>query len=344
MARDQLEQQHPAEVSAASAHAMHHNARHLNLLQKDANTQDSTSDIGSSSSKDRKLSLALHPTNSCTSTSSPTTEQRSHKASVTERDLAQQQTLRQLNGTDSAHRQKNGGPQAGSQASTQPVLVREYTSNPPPRRPSRLSGMKGKRNSKNGRDSAELPPLESFSFQDILASIDPEVHNSIDKIAEICGRSKLSLADEYSSHMPPQGEFTLTGLQEQTSPVAIPRLEPVEEASSTHEVDAQSSRGRRSRVTPLSLVGGVSLAKCDLPSTPVTATSAVASHTRSTHHGEDPGYPGHSESRSSYIPQILSWLRNSQTVSTRSQTSRRDSTASNSLQRILGANPETPMQ
>ncbi|MCJ1287559.1 hypothetical protein MMC26_006911 [Xylographa opegraphella] len=54
--------------------------------------------------------------------------------------------------------------------------------------------------------SHALPPLSAFSFADILASIDQDVKAEIDSIAEICGRSKLSLANEYGSHLPPHGE------------------------------------------------------------------------------------------------------------------------------------------
>ncbi|MCJ1316048.1 hypothetical protein MMC15_001368 [Xylographa vitiligo] len=57
--------------------------------------------------------------------------------------------------------------------------------------------------------SHALPPLSAFSFADILASIDMDVKAEIDSIAEICGRSKLSLANEYGSHLPPHGERLL---------------------------------------------------------------------------------------------------------------------------------------
>ena len=50
-----------------------------------------------------------------------------------------------------------------------------------------------------------LPPLSAFSFSEILASIDSDVSADIHKIAEICGKSKLSMANEYGSHLPPHG-------------------------------------------------------------------------------------------------------------------------------------------
>jgi len=54
---------------------------------------------------------------------------------------------------------------------------------------------------------AKLPPVEAFSFDGILRAVGPEIYDSIDSIAEICAKSKLSMADEYSAHLPPQGEI-----------------------------------------------------------------------------------------------------------------------------------------
>lgn len=72
----------------------------------------------------------------------------------------------------------------------------------------------------------ELPPVSDFSIDGILSAIHPDIEETIDAIAEIMGRSRLSLANEYDSHMPPQGEI-----------IAGPRgaLLPVEEASSSNE-------------------------------------------------------------------------------------------------------------
>lgn len=56
--------------------------------------------------------------------------------------------------------------------------------------------------------SERLPSAEEFSFSAILRAVDPEIRDAIDAIAEICARSRLSLADEYDAHLPPQGEIT----------------------------------------------------------------------------------------------------------------------------------------
>ncbi|USP72959.1 meiosis-specific topoisomerase spo11 [Curvularia clavata] len=59
--------------------------------------------------------------------------------------------------------------------------------------------------------SEQLPSAEDFSFSAILRAVDPEIRDAIDAIAEICAKSRMSLADEYDSHLPPQGEITGTG-------------------------------------------------------------------------------------------------------------------------------------
>jgi hypothetical protein len=70
-----------------------------------------------------------------------------------------------------------------------------------------------------------LPSEEDFSIDGILRAIEPEIRNTLDTIGEICGRSKLSLANEYGSHIAPLGEIR-----------APPGgLLTVEEASSDHE-------------------------------------------------------------------------------------------------------------
>ncbi|BDD58718.1 hypothetical protein MPDQ_000722 [Monascus purpureus] len=70
-----------------------------------------------------------------------------------------------------------------------------------------------------------LPSENEFSIESILEAIGPDIRNTLDSIAEICGRSKLSLANEYGSHIAPLGEIR-----------APPGgLVTVEEASPDHE-------------------------------------------------------------------------------------------------------------
>lgn len=61
----------------------------------------------------------------------------------------------------------------------------------------------------SGNSAQALPPISSYAFADILRSADgPNFQHAIDGIAEICARTRLSLADEYGSHLPPLGEIT----------------------------------------------------------------------------------------------------------------------------------------
>lgn len=83
----------------------------------------------------------------------------------------------------------------------QPVLVRAYTDS----RPSTAAG-----SVTTGRAQA-LPAISSFAFADILRAADcPDFQVAIDGIAEICAKNRMSLADEYASHLPPLGEITAT--------------------------------------------------------------------------------------------------------------------------------------
>ncbi|QRD05412.1 hypothetical protein JI435_155110 [Parastagonospora nodorum SN15] len=106
---------------------------------------------------------------------------------------------------------------------SQPVVVRTYSGSRHTSRPAsgfntpRSLAMSGLPNASNlsaglaaGR-SEQLPSAEDFSFSAILRAVDPEIRDAIDAIAEICARSRMSLADEYDSHLPPQGEITGAG-------------------------------------------------------------------------------------------------------------------------------------
>jgi hypothetical protein len=54
-----------------------------------------------------------------------------------------------------------------------------------------------------------LPPISSYAFANILQEADcPDLQFAINGIAEICAKNRMSLADEYASHLPPLGEIT----------------------------------------------------------------------------------------------------------------------------------------
>lgn len=129
--------------------------------------------------------------------------------------------FRQLNGTprplsSRRHRREPSTTNRSSTLATQPVLVRAYSEDEQAGQSSTMP--------LPPRD-VQLPSVQDFSIEGILRAIEPEIRSTLDSIAEICGRSKLSLANEYGSHIAPFGEI-----------VAPPTgLLPVEEASASAE-------------------------------------------------------------------------------------------------------------
>ncbi len=212
---------------------------------------------------------------------------------------AHQAALRRLNGTAPANKHNLTPSDSASTTSTQPVLVRSYP-NPKPTTAESPKPVEMKRKQKPTTASHDLPPLESFSFQDILASIDPEIRASIDTIAEICGRSKMSLADEYDSHLPPQAQISFsnpTSLRDQSNTpsetAVLQRLEPVEESS-------RARHAQRHRFA-LASTSADHRVQHSLSSTPVAVVANVTSHhLRSS-----------SQFSASYSEQILAWLKGS---------------------------------
>lgn len=87
---------------------------------------------------------------------------------------------------------------------SQPVLLRIHSDvasshlHPSPRNPRRRGIM-----TKEG----ELPPLSAYSFEAILGSIQEVIEEDLNGIAEILGQSRLVLADQHDSHLPPTGEI-----------------------------------------------------------------------------------------------------------------------------------------
>lgn len=157
---------------------------------------------------------------------------------------------------------------------SQPVVVRTYSGSRHTSRPGsgfntpRSFAMYGQSNASAlsaglARQNEQLPAIEDFSFSAILRAVDPEIRDAIDAIAEICARSRTSLADEYDAHLPPQGEITDTGPGWAASTGALAgrsrlsrisqgwtaadnTLMAVPEASSSSERLAQEGRGTTS--------------------------------------------------------------------------------------------------
>ncbi|ORY71297.1 uncharacterized protein BCR38DRAFT_329044 [Pseudomassariella vexata] len=63
---------------------------------------------------------------------------------------------------------------------------------------------KGSKKSALG-DNAKLPPLEAFNFKSIMADMQQDIGADLDRIAEICARSRYSLSNQYEVHVAPHG-------------------------------------------------------------------------------------------------------------------------------------------
>jgi hypothetical protein len=127
---------------------------------------------------------------------------------------------------------------------SQPVLVRTYTRVERSRPASANPSVCGQPQSMPA--NANLPSVDAFSFDGILRAIEPDINEAIDGIAEIYARSKLSLADEYGSHMPPQGEISGPRMRHSGLAIRTAGLErtltTVTEASSSSERLAGGSK------------------------------------------------------------------------------------------------------
>lgn len=247
------------------------------------------------------------------------------KSSAKEHTPVYQPAIRHVNSREAP---TNTPPRSQPTTSSKPVLVRGPSTNP---------NMKKKHQPMNKSTSPKLPPIESFSFQDILASIGPEANASIDAIAEICGRSKMSLAAEHSSHRPPHGQLATTG----SSPDSFflpARLEPVAEASS-------SRPHTRSMSKSFALASGSAHNGDGLPSSPTAATSKVTSHTHTSTSGRGKSEGTSTSASSSLLPQVLAWLRRSGSAATNEQTSTsgHDAGAVGAMHRLLDDTSEAQL-
>lgn len=125
--------------------------------------------------------------------------------------------LRQLNGGTRGHRYTKS---TGARSSTfsQPVIVRTYSGTARPRSQRRdlvtVKKESGLPAMKSAQAELKLPPVEAFTFKGIMDEIRHGVSDDLERIAEICARSRYSLSNQYEVHMPPhgQGEAIIGGL------------------------------------------------------------------------------------------------------------------------------------
>ncbi|KAI1336185.1 hypothetical protein F5Y15DRAFT_427288 [Xylariaceae sp. FL0016] len=68
-----------------------------------------------------------------------------------------------------------------------------------------MPSQKGNKKAPLPGDDAKLPPLEAFSFKTIVADMQHDMSADLDRIAEICARSRYSLSNQYEVHVAPHG-------------------------------------------------------------------------------------------------------------------------------------------
>jgi hypothetical protein len=140
---------------------------------------------------------------------------RSDQGSVSPRPAAI--TFHHLNASRSSLSRNNrtasvgGRSYSSATAPSQPVLLRINSADasrhlsPVPRRARPRSSIMSQ--------EGKLPSLSAFSFEGILDAIQEDIEDDMNGIAEILGRSRLVLADQYDSQLPPTGEIRASALQ-----------------------------------------------------------------------------------------------------------------------------------
>ncbi|KAK0651902.1 hypothetical protein B0T16DRAFT_89790 [Cercophora newfieldiana] len=103
-------------------------------------------------------------------------------------------------------------------------------------------------------DEAKLPPLEAFSFKSFMADMqarggEDDIGADLDRIAEICARSRYSLSNQYEVHVAPHGSgtsftgSTVSGHRRKGHNVGGPTLQAFN--SDDDDGAATRSRGKR---------------------------------------------------------------------------------------------------
>jgi hypothetical protein len=92
----------------------------------------------------------------------------------------------------------------------------------------------------------KLPPVEAFTFRGIMDEIRHGVTDDLERIAEICARSRYSLSNQYEVHMPPhgQGEALVGGIEANGSGPTLQAISSDDEQ--TRQVRRSGARRTRS--------------------------------------------------------------------------------------------------
>ncbi|QSZ32629.1 hypothetical protein DSL72_002208 [Monilinia vaccinii-corymbosi] len=198
----------PHTTSKTSSNPPHTN---YNLNSNPNPNSSSNSNPNHSNNNSRRHSLPLPPSVWTSSTSAASLVESEEAARgehiVDEAKVAHRLTaLRSLNGTN---RSRHRYAKSTGETFNQPVIVRTYSGATRPRSQQRDSIAAKKQNGTTGIASNimdfKLPPVEAFSFKGIMEEIGHGVSEDLDRIAEICARSKYSLANQHEFHHPPHG-------------------------------------------------------------------------------------------------------------------------------------------
>lgn len=105
----------------------------------------------------------------------------------------------------------------------------------------------GKMPTAEAQQDTQLPPVEAFSFKSFMANMEAhagtgDINSDLDRIAEICARSRYSLSNQYEVHYAPHGSgvsfLTSTRNQEPQGPT-------LQAVSSDDEHDMRTTTRRR---------------------------------------------------------------------------------------------------
>lgn len=104
-------------------------------------------------------------------------------------------------------------------------------------------GMLSLTRSRAREDEARLPPVEAFTFRSIMSDTQGTMAADLDRIAEICARSRYSLSNQYEVHKAPHGSGESFLASVEGPRAAGPTLQAVSSASD----DERGGRRRRRR-------------------------------------------------------------------------------------------------
>ncbi|KAI1630802.1 hypothetical protein F4809DRAFT_635275 [Biscogniauxia mediterranea] len=115
-----------------------------------------------------------------------------------------------------------------------------------------VTRQKGKKKKPPNNDPV-LPPLEAFTFRSIMIDVQQDIGAHLDRIAEICARSRYSLSNQYEVHVVPHGSGAGFMASLASSALPVPSGPTLRAISSDEEHTSTRHTKRRSIVRPRSV-------------------------------------------------------------------------------------------